>query len=130
MLPSGSGGAYQGGAYQLPNTISAIEQMVRTVLPDFELTSDGNRQSQLPVIPTSAAGEPASGAQEESTLYPSMPFGFDMGGRAPGDVPQATMPQEHVDFTAADMGWDIDFGTMDMEAFLSIDSNQAWGFRT
>lgn len=129
MLPSG-----EKGAYQLPNTIATVEQMVRAVLPDFGLDSATHdvpfrtsRQNQ----PTVAeVRDPVNGTPEESALYPSMPFGFDVNGRLPGDVPLATMPEEQVDFTAADMGWDIDFGTMDMDAFLSIDPSQTYGFRT
>ena len=37
------------------------------------------------------------------------------GGNASGDAP--------ADLTAADLGWNFDFGSMNMEAFLSIDPN-------
>ncbi|CAM1507979.1 Fc.00g048270.m01.CDS01 [Cosmosporella sp. VM-42] len=118
---------------QLPFTIAAIEQMVRSVIPDFELKTpvDPDVQDQqanqnlqptmadLPgTVPASAIG------QAPAFIYPSMPFGFDLGGRMKGNSPSGIPPEEQMDFTAADVGWDIDFGTMDMEAFLSIDPNQ------
>lgn len=123
--------------YQLPNTIDSIELMVRSVIPDFEHENSANRdaplrttrQSQPQVAPSSSLRDPTSGAADEPFLYPSMPFGVDINGAATGQLPMMTMPGEQMDFTAADMGWDVDFSTMDMEAFLSIDANNTWGFR-
>ncbi|CAK7214566.1 hypothetical protein SCUCBS95973_002190 [Sporothrix curviconia] len=45
----------------------------------------------------------------------------DNGQTSSGDEPPA-------DLTAADLGWDFDFGSMNMEAFLSIDPNMPYNF--
>ncbi|CAI4214020.1 unnamed protein product [Parascedosporium putredinis] len=63
-------------------------------------------------------------------LYPSMPFGFDTNGPLVTQSPSGSALDEHIDLTAADMGWSFDLGTMDMDAFLSIDANQQFNFST
>lgn len=76
---------------------------------------------------------PASGIAQSPAFaftYPSMPFGFDVTG-VNGTSPSSGMrSDDQIDFTAADVGWDIDFGTMDMEAFLSLDASQPFNFST
>jgi hypothetical protein len=57
-----------------------------------------------------------------------MPFGFDIHGQSNEPSPFVMAPDEQMDFTAADIGWDIDFGSMDMEAFLSFDPTQTFNF--
>ena len=122
---------------QLPITRAAIEQMVRSVIPDFELRLQINsdvevENTQEPlnsVMPDLPNSDQVAGFGENPTfMYPSMPFGFDLNNRANGSSSVGISPEEHVDFTAADIGWNIDFGTMDMEAFLSIDPNQNFNF--
>lgn len=128
------------GKYQLSTTMESIEQMVRSVIPNFQPIT-GASQRPPPNVPQqgrqfSAAPSPSirgsvSGEVEAPALvYPSMPFGLGVNSRFTGSVPAMSMPEEQIDFTAADVGWDIDFSTMDMEAFLSIDPSQSWGFRT
>lgn len=122
-------------AGQLPTTISSIEQMVRSA--GFELKDQVDpdmrqSQSQQPLhsaLPGSPAMPPASVAGEEPAFtFPSMPFGFDVTGQVNGTSPMGVGSDEQADFTAADVGWDIDFGTMNMEAFLSLDPTEAFNF--
>ncbi|KAM0561578.1 hypothetical protein ACHAPJ_002746 [Fusarium lateritium] len=120
-------------AGQLPITIASIEQMVRSA--GFELkepVESDKRQSQLQhsTLPGSPAPGPLSGGMgsEPAFTFPSMPFGFDVTGQLNGTSPVGMGPEETADFTAADVGWDIDFGTMNMEAFLSLDSAEAFNF--
>ncbi|EEU44870.1 uncharacterized protein NECHADRAFT_96390 [Fusarium vanettenii 77-13-4] len=122
-------------AGQLPTTIASIEQMVRSA--GFELKDQVDpdmRQSQSQqtlhsTLPGSPAMPPASVAGEEPAFtFPSMPFGFDVTGQVNGTSPMGVGSDEQADFTAADVGWDIDFGTMNMEAFLSLDPTEAFNF--
>ncbi|KAF5017683.1 hypothetical protein F66182_10368 [Fusarium sp. NRRL 66182] len=119
-------------AGQLPITTASIEQMVRSA--GFELKdsadSDKRQQSQRSTLRGSPAMmTPVSGmGSEPAFTFPSMPFGFDVAGQLNGTSPPGAGPEEQADFTAADVGWDIDFGTMNMEAFLSLDSSEAYNF--
>ncbi|KAF7547041.1 hypothetical protein G7Z17_g8001 [Cylindrodendrum hubeiense] len=126
------------GAGQLPVTIAAIEQMVRSVFPDLELRDQvepearqsHTQQSVHSAMPGPSSIIPASGIGETPAFtYPSMPFGFDISGGMNGTSPSSGMrSDDQIDFTAADVGWDIDFGTMDMETFLSLDAGQTFNF--
>ncbi|KAH7152017.1 hypothetical protein B0J13DRAFT_254181 [Dactylonectria estremocensis] len=126
------------GAGQLPYTIAAIEQMVRTVFPDLELKDkvepearqSDTQQSAHSAVPGPSSMIPASGIGETPAFtYPSMPFGFDITGGMNGTSPSSGMrSDDQIDFTAADVGWDIDFGTMDVETFLSLDAGQTFNF--
>ncbi|KAL5589220.1 hypothetical protein FOBRF1_015748 [Fusarium oxysporum] len=122
-------------AGQLPNTIASIEQMVRSVFPSFELKHDVDpdvrqAQAQQPLdstLPGCPFMPHASGIGEEPTFtFPSMPFGFDVTGQPNGASLLGVGSEELADFTAADVGWDIAFGTMNMEAFLSLDRTNAF----
>lgn len=109
--------------------------MVRTVIPDFQEGSDAVQDERGDVapkdVPQAPSGLPVTGPGLDGSnlsnfFSPSMPP--SLGGSYPSHpiavpVPH-TGPQE--DFTAADLGWDIDFGSLDMDAFLSIDANQNW----
>lgn len=120
LLPKGS---ERSG--QLPITIAAIEQMTRSAIPDFDLETptDSVLESSVHTAPPHLPSINPTGTREQeehpSIMYPSMPFGFDISGEL-----KENPSVDQMDFTAADIGWDIDFGTMDMEAFLSIDPNQ------
>ncbi|KAH7473165.1 hypothetical protein FOMA001_g11784 [Fusarium oxysporum f. sp. matthiolae] len=124
-------------AGQLPTTIASIEQMVRSVFPSFELKHDVDpdvrqAQAQQPsdsTLPGSPFMPHASGIGEEPIFtFPSMPFGFDVTGQPNGASLFGVGSEELADFTAADVGWDIAFGTMNMEAFLSLDRTNAFNF--
>lgn len=129
-------------ASQLPMTIASIEQMVRSVFPNFDPRDPKvdpdirqlRSQHQQPVHSTTIPGSPlvipvGGAAGEESVFaFPSMPFGSDVSQQPDGTYPWGIASEEQVDFTAADLGWDIDFGTMNMEAFLSLDPNEAFNF--
>ncbi|KAF4974995.1 hypothetical protein FZEAL_8179 [Fusarium zealandicum] len=125
-------------AGQLPTTISSIEQMVRSVFPDFELRDHADAdmrhsQPQQPIHSTLPGPPPIPpvstvGGYESAFTFPSMPFGFDVTGQLNGPSPMGIGSEEQMDFTAADAGWDIDFGTMNMEAFLSLDPTDAFNF--
>lgn len=126
----GTAGANPG---QLPITISSIEQMVRSAGFELKEPVDQSRQHSQPPHPK-YPGSPAPGSlangmgNEPAFTFPSMPFGFDVTGQLNGASPAGAGSEDQADFTAADAGWDIDFGTMNMEAFLSLDSAEAFNF--
>ncbi|KAM0343592.1 hypothetical protein ACHAPU_008343 [Fusarium lateritium] len=126
----GTAGANPG---QLPITIASIEQMVRSAGFELKEPVDQSRQHSQPPH-TSYSGSPAPGSSangmgsEPAFTFPSMPFGFDVTGQLNGASPAGAGSEDLADFTAADVGWDIDFGTMNMEAFLSLDSAEAFNF--
>ncbi|KAG8669526.1 hypothetical protein FPOAC2_08858 [Fusarium poae] len=126
----GSAGVNAG---QLPITIASIEQMVRSA--GFEMKDPVSQtqqyQQQLPksTLPGSPAPTNVAGmGNEPAFTFPSMPFGFDTTGQLNGASPAGARPEDMADFTAADVGWDIDFGSMNMDAFLSLDSAEAFNF--
>ncbi|KAF5555959.1 hypothetical protein FNAPI_5937 [Fusarium napiforme] len=127
----GSAGVNAG---QLPITIASIEQMVRSAGFELKDPVDTNQQKQAPqsTLPGSPAPVSVAGGMrsEPAFTFPSMPFGFDVTGQMNGSSssPAGAASEEMADFTAADVGWDIDFGTMNMEAFLSLDSAEAFNF--
>ncbi|KAF5632879.1 hypothetical protein F52700_6417 [Fusarium sp. NRRL 52700] len=127
----GSAGVNAG---QLPITIASIEQMVRSAGFELKDPVDSNQQKQPPqsTLPGSPAPVSVAGGMrsEPAFTFPSMPFGFDVTGQMNGSSssPAGAAPEDMADFTAADVGWDIDFGTMNMEAFLSLDSAEAFNF--
>ncbi|KAF5607360.1 uncharacterized protein FSUBG_5259 [Fusarium subglutinans] len=121
-------------AGQLPITIASIEQMVRSAGFELKDPVDTNQQKQPPqsTLPGSPAPVSVAGGMrsEPAFTFPSMPFGFGVTGQMNGssNSPAGAASEEMADFTAADVGWDIDFGTMNMEAFLSLDSAEAFNF--
>ncbi|KAG4269858.1 hypothetical protein FPRO06_06524 [Fusarium proliferatum] len=127
----GSAGVNAG---QLPITIASIEQMVRSAGFELKDPVDTNQQKQPPqsTLPGSPAPVSVAGGMrsEPAFTFPSMPFGFDVTGQMNGSSssPAGAASEDMADFTAADVGWDIDFGTMNMEAFLSLDSAEAFNF--
>ncbi|KAF5584970.1 hypothetical protein FPANT_7663 [Fusarium pseudoanthophilum] len=127
----GSAGVNAG---QLPITIASIEQMVRSAGFELKDPVDTNQQKQTPqsTLPGSPAPVSVAGGMrsEPAFTFPSMPFGFDVTGQMNGSSssPAGAASEDMADFTAADVGWDIDFGTMNMEAFLSLDSAEAFNF--
>ncbi|KAF4497230.1 hypothetical protein FAGAP_6581 [Fusarium agapanthi] len=127
----GSAGVNAG---QLPITIASIEQMVRSAGFELKDPVDTNQQKQPPQSTLLGSPAPVSVAggmrSEPAFTFPSMPFGFDVTGQMNGSSssPAGAASEEMADFTAADVGWDIDFGTMNMEAFLSLDSAEAFNF--
>ncbi|KAL9573663.1 hypothetical protein ACKAV7_002207 [Fusarium commune] len=127
----GSAGVNAG---QLPITIASIEQMVRSAGFELKDPVDTNQQKQSPqsTLPGSPAPVSVAGGirSEPAFTFPSMPFGFDVTGQMNGSSssPAGAASEDMADFTAADVGWDIDFGTMNMEAFLSLDSAEAFNF--
>jgi hypothetical protein len=126
----GTAGANPG---QLPITIASIEQMVRSAGFELKEPVDESRQHSQPPR-QKYPGSPAPGSlangrgNEPAFTFPSMPFGFDVTGQLNGASPAGAGSEDLADFTAADVGWDIDFGTMNMEAFLSLDSAEAFNF--
>jgi hypothetical protein len=139
---------------QIPITSDAIKQMVLTVYPNLDL----ERRGDAPIAPQASQAQPENELEGNSNsnvsmtaptglsgtiptsdgrvqmpipsmpfMYPFMPFGFDANGNVSNTSPDMRS-DEQIDFTAADVGWDIDFGTMDMEAFFSLDTNQSSNF--
>lgn len=99
--------------------------MTRSAIPDFDLGAQVERgprpsaETEVQSLPLRTPTDTQQAEEPSNIMYPSMPFGFDISG---GFKESSSVDQ--MDFTAADIGWDIDFGTMDMEAFLSIDPSQ------
>ena len=121
-------------AGQLPITIASIEQMVRSAGFELKDPVDQTRQYQQQTPNSTLPGSPAlttiagGTGSEPAFTFPSMPFGFDVTGQMNGPSPAGAGQEDMADFTAADVGWDIDFGSMNMEAFLSLDSAEAFNF--
>jgi hypothetical protein len=106
-----------------------LERMVRFVYPDFRATSD-ETQSANPAVGTPAENNPrANPAQHplQPTPYPDSSMFFGLGASPSTMSPSALLNFENTeqpaDLTAGDGGWNFDFATADMEAFLSIDPN-------
>lgn len=141
---------------QIPITSDAIKQMVLTVYPNLDLDRGGDAAAVVQASQLQSEGEEEVGGSSSSVAvtaptglsgtaiptsdgraqmpipsmpftYPFMPFGFDANGNVSNTSPDMRS-DEQIDFTAADVGWDIDFGTMDMEAFFSLDTNQSLNF--
>lgn len=120
-------------AGQLPITIASIEQMVRSAGFEMKDPVSQTKQYQQQVPNSTLPGSPAPSnvaamGSEPAFTFPSMPFGFDTTGQLNGASPAGARPEDMADFTAADVGWDIDFGSMNMDAFLSLDSAEAFNF--
>uniref|UniRef100_A0A0B7JNW7 Zn(2)-C6 fungal-type domain-containing protein n=1 Tax=Bionectria ochroleuca TaxID=29856 RepID=A0A0B7JNW7_BIOOC len=119
-----------GNNTQTPTTIAAIVRMVRCVVPDFEIANEAGPdiglglwgQNSPSIVP-----DPTTPMTNVTTAfaYPSMPLSSDFAPLGPNDA----FPGGFSDFTAADLGLNFDFGTMDMDAFLSIDTNPAWDLK-
>lgn len=124
---------------QTPALIAAIERMVRSAIPDFQLDvqlaelsgpADASQDRLAPSTDIPMMNNQAGGDMGPTHLYQSMPFGFDVNRPLATKSPSIVTSEDQIDLTTADIGWDIDFATMDMEAFLSIDANQDVNFNT
>lgn len=120
----------KGSPAQTSVLMANVERMVRAVIPDFRVDDQPIGASAAPQQvnnqATSTTDNHIAGQAKGTTpsyLYPSMPFGMDGIGSSSTQSPLTLNLEEQADLTAADMGWDFDFATMDMEAFLSIDPN-------
>ncbi|KAL1901803.1 hypothetical protein Sste5346_001506 [Sporothrix stenoceras] len=102
----------------LSNLSNALPPLLFPFTPfgGLEDSSSANPQggTQSPHVP--AAGGP-SGAPGPGGPGNNTPTASALGTDAPP-----------ADLTAADLGWDFDFGTMNMEAFLSIDPAMPYNF--
>lgn len=116
-----------------PSTIHLadnLERMARSVYPDFRATP-GETQGVNPAVgaPMDNFGaNPPQHPLQPPYPYPSVFFGLDASSSTTS--PSATlnpedMEQQSADLTPADGGWNFDFATADMEAFLSINPNWA-----
>lgn len=119
----------------IKSTISAIQTVLRKINPAYEWTMYPNERSR------DAQPEQTSPSQQTRVndnhpacfapaLLPNQPQGpkFDPP-TSQWNLPVLEMPEtvgsggpgeDLLDFTQSDMGWDFDFSTMDLEAFLSI----------
>lgn len=128
MLPS-----HGGKTGQVPTTIVTIERMVRAVIPDFRVEATSG--SSIHPVSSQQGFDAGTVAMPSADGYGTLPGGpgpprlYGTHGSGQSQDQSETLGEELGDFTAADVGLDFDFGTMDMDAFLSIDPNQDWGFR-
>jgi hypothetical protein len=105
-----------------------LERMVRFVYPDFRATAE-ETQTVNPAVGT-AENTPGANLAQHPLQPPTCPdssmfFGL---GASPSTMPPSTLlnpenTEQPADPTAGDGGWNFDFATVDMEAFLSIDPN-------
>ncbi|PKS12600.1 hypothetical protein jhhlp_000808 [Lomentospora prolificans] len=119
-----------------PPLMATLERMLCSVIPDFRLeaalaeTPEAHRTQVIQQASAELLGPNQPIDARPTRLYPSMPFGFDMNGPLVTKSPAGSSLDEQIDLTAADMGWNFDLGTMDMDAFFSIDANQQFNFST
>lgn len=110
---------------QVPTTIVTIERMVRSVFPEFVAEDTGSFDENSGRHQPDLDGGAMTIVPGSSN--PAMPDETLVSGQ--NQEPDAR-GEELVDFTAADIGLlNFDFGTMDMDAFLSIDPSQDWDLR-
>lgn len=113
-----------------------LERMARSVYPDFRATPEDTQtggSSAVGILANngSSGANPAQQPLQQPTYpYPSMPFGIDvssstMSPSAAGSFNPEDNMEQPADLNPADGGWNFDFATADMEAFLSIDPNWA-----
>lgn len=104
-----------------------LERMARFVYPDFRASSGDPHSGVNPVADGAADGLGAEAAYPSQPTANSMLFGL---GASPSTVStpagfNSEGVEQHGDMLPGDGGWDFDFATADMEAFLSIDPNLA-----
>ncbi|CAG8355553.1 unnamed protein product [Penicillium salamii] len=124
----------------IASSISAIQTVLRRMNPSYEwppYTSSSGRQPR-PSEPA-AMGQPAVPNTAQRPLPNDLTIPHDPSmiirpgaSASPWNLPQFEtmgMPdtggsvgssEDLLDFTQSDMGWDFDFSTMDLEAFLSV----------
>lgn len=115
-----------------------LERMIKSVYPDFRLEDLTNNPPSPEHKPARQETEAltirttAPTAAPNMVVFPSTPFGLDDSGPPSTDSPStsALNPEAPADLTTADLGWNFDFSTMNMEAFLTIDPNMAMDFIT
>ncbi len=129
LRPTGAGGPVHMPMVSLADN---LERMVQTVYPDFRATSDETQPLHSAAVDTLMVNIDTHLAPHPLQLPypdPSMLFGLDVASSTTS--PAATLhPREDVvdhlaDPAPADSEWNFDFATADMEAFLSIDPNEA-----
>ncbi|KAK1149646.1 hypothetical protein N8T08_005198 [Aspergillus melleus] len=117
----------------IQSTIGAIETTLKKIHPSYEWVAHPGIKSQGPVIdpvandvrPPSMADHQGSIVADGSLADPmaaGLPMLSDFQGNSLQDDihPASVGSEELLDLTMSDMGWDIDFSTMDLEAFFSI----------
>jgi hypothetical protein len=99
-----------------------LERMARSVYPDFRVSDDDTQR----VNPATDRLD-AYPAVQPACHYPSMPFGINASS-TPSPLPSLNHDdmQQTGDLTASGGGWNFDFATVDMEAFLSISPSLAY----
>ncbi|KAH8422478.1 fungal specific transcription factor domain-containing protein [Aspergillus melleus] len=117
----------------IQSTIGAIETTLKKIHPSYEWVAHPGIKNQGPVIdpvandvrPPSMADQQGSIVADGSLADPAaagLPMLSDFQGNSLQDDihPASVGSEELLDLTMSDMGWDIDFSTMDLEAFFSI----------
>ncbi|KAJ4291298.1 hypothetical protein N0V88_006302 [Collariella sp. IMI 366227] len=104
-----------------------LERMACFVYPDFRATAGDPHLGVNPAAADAADGLRADPLQPAANPSSSMLFGL---GASASTISTPTGfssegVEQHGDMLSADGGWDFDFATADMEAFLSIDPNLA-----
>ncbi|OQD82129.1 hypothetical protein PENANT_c023G05787 [Penicillium antarcticum] len=126
------------------STISALQTVLCKINPSYGWSPYesivGGQLAQPELTTATQQGLPqdrtTSSILNDATMSQNPSFGYrpDMPV-SPWNLPQLEIPEtggsvgsgeELLDFTQADMGWDFDFSTMDLEAFFSVyQSNDA-----
>ncbi|CAK7564016.1 MAG: hypothetical protein SEPTF4163_001899 [Sporothrix epigloea] len=104
----------------LSNLSNALPPLLFPFTP-FGGLDEASSVDRGPNADTIGLGGPSTQLPHRNGLLGGDNLGDGQAGGTPGEAPPA-------DLTAADLGCDIDFGTMNMEAFLSFDPNMPYSF--
>lgn len=115
------------------STITSIQTVLRKINPSYEWSAPFNTGSSIPPTgPSMIQASPVYDQAQHHDRNQQPPVPADHAPKTLGtslanflNVPTMEMPmasgEDLFDFTQADMGWDFDFSTMDLETFLSVD---------
>ncbi|RJE21545.1 hypothetical protein PHISCL_06117 [Aspergillus sclerotialis] len=118
----------------IASTITSIQTVLRKINPSYEWSPPFNPSSSMPSTgPSLMQNSPVyeQAHHHDRNHQPPVPTNHtpqSLGTTIPNfhmSLPTMEMPmasgEDLFDFTQADMGWDFDFSTMDLETFLSVD---------
>ena len=109
----------------IASSISAIQTTLRNIDPSYEWS---------PYPGASKTYQPGLGALAQASQTPEimrssllMPMPSSQWGLSQTDGPETGKSggsnEDLLDFTQSDMGWNLDFSTMDLEAFFSVNQS-------
>jgi hypothetical protein len=107
----------EGSVPHMMSMAANLERMARSVYPDFRVPDDETRR-----VPPATDRLDANPDVQAGCHYPSMPFGLNASSSTPSPLINISPGDMELppDLTASGGGWNFDFATADMEAFLSF----------